>query len=121
MERKKQKGGQLIKTVLVMYIVTGLLLIALAFLVSKVDKEEMVAKVGVIVIYVISCMLGGYIVGKMKKTRKFLWGLLAGTAYVVILLAIGLVICRGALPEPMTSITTIAVCMGAGMLGGMIS
>lgn len=121
MERKKQKGGQFIKTLLVMYIVTGLLLIFLAFLVSKVEKEEMVARVGVIAIYVISCMLGGYVVGKMKKTRKFIWGLLAGTAYVVILLAIGLIVGMGSLPEPMTAITTIGVCMGAGMLGGMIS
>lgn len=81
----------------------------------------MVAKIGVIAIYVISCMLGGYIVGKMKKSRKFLWGLLAGTSYVVILLTIGLIIGMGSLPEPMTSITTVGVCMGAGMLGGMIS
>lgn len=121
MERQKQKGGQLLKTLLVMYIVTGLLLIFLAFLVSKVEKEEMVARIGVIAIYVISCMLGGFIVGKMKKTRKYLWGILAGSAYVVILLAIGLIIGMGSLPEPVNAITTIGVCMGAGMLGGMIS
>lgn len=121
MESKKQRKGCVIKTTLVMYIITGLLLILLAFIVSKVDKADMVARIGVIVIYVVSCMLGGYVIGKWKKRQKFLWGLFAGGIYAAILLAIGIIIGMGSFPEPVTALTTILVCMGSGMLGGMIS
>lgn len=121
MEREKQKGGGMVKATLVMYIITGLLLVLLAFIVSKSEREETVARIGIIAIYVISCMLGGYIIGKIKKTRKFLWGLLAGSVYVTILLAVGIIVGMGTLPELVTALTSAAVCMAAGMLGGMIS
>lgn len=121
MKKEKQTKGCVIKTILVMYIITGLLLILLAFLASKVEKPDVVAHIGVIVIYVVSCMLGGYMIGKWKKRQKFLWGLLAGTVYVVILLAIGIIIGMGSLPNPIAALTTILVCMGSGMLGGMVS
>lgn len=121
MREKKRKKGCLIKAVLVMYIVTGLLLVLLAFVVSKAEKEEMIARIGVIAVYVISCVLGGYVMGKCKGTKKFLWGILAGVIYVVILLAIGVIIGMGSFPNPITALTATVICAASGMLGGMVS
>ncbi len=121
MEAKKGKSGSVIKSVLVMYILTGLLLLLLAFIVSKVDQEEVVAKIGIIVIYVLVCGFGGFMLGRWKQRKKFIWGAIAGLIYVTILLGIGVVIGQGSFPELITAVTTVFVCIGAGMLGGMIS
>lgn len=121
MRQETKKKGCMIKTVLVMYIVTGLLLVLLAFVVSKAEKEEMIARIGVIAVYVISCMLGGYVMGKCKGTKKFLWGILAGAVYVAILLTVGVIIGMGNFPNPITALTTAVICMASGMLGGMVS
>lgn len=121
MKQKKKNTGSLIKTILAMYIVTGLLLVVLAFVVSKADKEEMVARIGVVAVYVISCMLGGYIIGKCKGKRKFIWGMLVGAIYAAILIGIGIIIGMGSLPNLITGATAAAICIASGMLGGMIS
>ena len=90
-------------------------------MVSKADKEEMVARIGVVAVYVISCMLGGYIIGKCKGKRKFIWGMLVGAIYAAILIGIGIIIGMGSLPNLITGATAAAICIASGMLGGMIS
>lgn len=121
MGSNKNKNGCIIKTIFAMYIVTGLLLVLLAFFVSKADNEEMVAKVGVICVYVISCGLGGFMIGKWKQQKKYLWGFLVGAIYVGILLGIGIVIGRGDFPDLIAMLTAACICIGAGTIGGMIS
>lgn len=82
MKETKVRRGCVVRSLLVMYIISGLLLVLLAFIVSRVEKEDAVAQVGVIVIYVLSCGIGGFVLGKWKKRQKFLWGLLVGILYV---------------------------------------
>ncbi len=110
----------ILKVLLAMYIVSGLLLVILSVLVSRVEQEELTANVGVIVVYVVSCALGGFLAGRMRGERKFLWGMLLGASYFVILLAVSLVISGGEIPDGMHLVTTLAICAGSGMAGGMI-
>lgn len=110
----------ILKVLLAMYIVSGLLLVILSVLVSRVEQEELTANVGVIVVYVVSCALGGFLAGRMRGERKFLWGLLLGVIYFVVLLAVSLVISGGEIPDGMHLVTTLAICAGSGMAGGMI-
>lgn len=86
MKETKVRRGCVVRSLLVMYIISGLLLVLLALIVSRVEKEDAVAQVGVIVIYVLSCGIGGFVLGKWKKRQKFLWGLLVGILYVATLL-----------------------------------
>ena len=60
----------IIKILFAMYIVTGVILMLLAFLLYKMDLSENVINIGVILVYVISGFLGGFIIGKVKKARK---------------------------------------------------
>ena len=110
----------ILKILLAMYIVSGLLLVILSVLVSRVEQEELTANVGVIVVYVVSCALGGFLAGRMRGERKFLWGLLLGVIYFAVLLAVSLVISGGEIPDGMHLVTTLAICAGSGMAGGMI-
>ena len=61
-----------VKVLFAMYIVTGLILLLLTALLYKFDIGENVINLGVIAVYIISGFLGGFILGKVKKTRKFL-------------------------------------------------
>ena len=54
----------IIKILFAMYIVTGVILIMLAFLLYKMDLSENVINIGVILVYVISGFLGGFIIGR---------------------------------------------------------
>lgn len=56
-----------------MYIVTGLGLILMAFLMEKFQLNGTFVEVGVTVIYVVSGIAGGLIAGKKMKRKKFLW------------------------------------------------
>ena len=118
MKETKVRRGCVVRSLLVMYIISGLLLVLLALIVSRVEKEDAVAQVGVIVIYVLSCGIGGFVLGKWKK---FLWGLLVGILYVATLLGAALWIQKGSLPPIPYMGTASAICIGSAMLGGMLS
>lgn len=86
---------RLIKALLSAYIATGILLLLLALLLYKLQLSEARVNIGVIVIYVLSSFLAGFLEGKMMKARKFLWGSAAGLLYFVILSLISLAVGQG--------------------------
>ena len=96
MERKSFKW--MIVDLMFMYIVTGLGLILMAFLMEKFQLNGTFVEVGVTVIYVVSGIAGGLIVGKKMKRKKFLWGLLLGSLYFLILFAVSAAL-AGGLPK----------------------
>ena len=68
MERKSFKW--MIVDLMFMYIVTGLGLILMAFLMEKFQLNGTFVEVGVTVIYVVSGIAGGLIAGKKMKRKK---------------------------------------------------
>ena len=111
----------LLKTLLFSYILTGLLLAILAVLLYKFRLGEKAVTLAIIVIYVIGTFFGGFMVGKRLKNRKFLWGLLLGTAYFVVLTLVSLAAGGGHIQLGNSFLTTFVLCAGGGMLGGMLS
>ena len=129
MERKSRtspaEGGfpiiTLLKCLLASYLLTGIMLLLLALLLYKVGLTEKPVSIMIIAIYVIATFLAGFLTGKTLKTRKFLWGLIEGIAYFVILLLLS-VIMNGSLDTAGNSIlTTFILCAACGTLGGMLS
>ena len=112
---------RMIKSLLCAYIVTGIMLLVLTVLLYKVGLSEENVNAGIILIYVISTFAGGFVIGKMTGTRKFLWGLLTGILYFVLLLLISLGVYHSLQSEPVSLLTTFLLCAGGGMLGGMIA
>ena len=78
----------LVKALLCAYAVTGILLLILAFLLYKAGLSEENVNAGILLVYVISTFSGGFVIGKLSGARKFLWGLLSGVLYFVLLLLI---------------------------------
>ena len=115
------KGMVLLKSLVISYFVTGLLLMLLAFLLYKFHLGEGVVCFGIIVIYVLAAFLAGYYSGKKLKSKKFLWGLCVGASYFLILLGISFAVNRGFGDEMKDFVSTLVLCIGSGMLGGMVS
>ena len=112
---------QILKALLASYIVTGILLFAVTFFLYKFEWDEQMVTAGIIVIYVLSTFVGGFIMGKLKETRKFLWGLAIGFLYFLLLFFISFAVYRSFDGNGTNVITTLLLCAGGGMLGGMIA
>ena len=125
MEKTSDQGSIpilfLLKTLLFSYILTGVFLALLALLLYKVGLTESVVTIVIIAIYVIATFFAGFVAGKKLKSRRFLWGLLMGSAYFLVLVAISLVLGEPAGQLGDSVITTLVLCAAGGMLGGMIS
>lgn len=102
-------------------LMTGILLAAAAFLLWKTDLSPNTQKIIVLILYVLSAGTGGFAVGKMQKERKFLWGLLVGVLYFLILLLIHGIF-GGLSGIFWKNVVTVAViCSMSGTLGGMLA
>lgn len=113
--------GFVVKSLLFSYILTAILLALLAFLLYKLGLDERKVSIAIIAIYVIGTFFGGFVMGKKMGSRKFLWGLLMGTVYFLVLAVVSLCVGKGNIQMGSSFFTTLALCAGGGMLGGMVS
>ncbi len=109
------------KALLIAYCITGGCLLLLAFLLYRFQLSENLVSIGIIIIYIIVTFLTGFLLGKRRGEKKFLWGLLSGILYFVVLILISLIVNGTFGVESGHAITTFFICSGSGMLGGMLS
>ena len=112
---------RILKALLTSYVVTGILLLVLAFLLYQFQLSKSAVDIGILAIYIISCFLAGFIEGKIMGTRKFLWGAVVGLLYFVLLALISLAVNQGFDNSSSNFVTTLILCAAGGMLGGMLS
>ena len=117
----KKTASDMVKSLLIAYVVTGIFLLILTLLLYKMGLSEQNVNIGVILIYVIATFSGGFVMGKLSITHQFLWGLLAGVLYWGLLMLISLGIYHSLQAEMWSLLTTLLLCAGGGMLGGMVS
>lgn len=115
------KGIRILKALLCAYALTGILLLLLTLLLYKWNLDEGKVSVGIILIYIVSTFVGGFIIGKMNRTRKFLWGLTVGIIYFALLMLISLGMYRTFQTNGQNVLTTLFICAASGTLGGMLS
>lgn len=116
-----KKFGTVIKGLIISYAVTGLLLAVLAFLVYKFEFTETITDLAIIIIYVAVTFIGAFVVGKKVKSQKFLWGFLLGLLYILIISLVAIILGQVFSVTSTASLTTAALCIGGGLLGGMLS
>ena len=111
-DAKSNPTTAILAAVFVMFLISGLLLLLLALLLYKM---------GIVAVYVISGLCGGFLMGKRMREQKFLWGLAAGVIYFLLLFGVSLLV-KGTGDLQMTRIfTTLILCGASGMAGGMLS
>ncbi|MCI8506527.1 MAG: TIGR04086 family membrane protein [Lachnospiraceae bacterium] len=117
----KSRPLSLVRSLLFSYILTGILLFVLSFLLYKMKLSRNQIRMGVCVVYVLSCLFGGFLAGKQIKNRRFLWGGLNGILYFAILFLLSLLLNKGfhaGIPGVLLNFT---LCAGSGTIGGMLS
>lgn len=125
MEQSSKVGGIpivfLLKSLLFSYILTGVFLALLSFVLYKLGPGEKIVVIAIILIYVAAAFFAGFMAGKKMQNRKFMWGLLEGVAYFLILAVISAFAGEEGVTFGKSFFTTFAICAGSGMLGGMLS
>ena len=124
MERKLQKDSWVmwvLKSLLVSYVITGILLLLLAVALFKFELNEKAVSAAIVAIYIMATLLGGIIIGKFAKVRRYLWGLGLGIGYVALVMLITLGVYRTLNGDAANMVTTFILCAGGGMAGGMLS
>ena len=115
------KALVLLKGLLFSYIITAFMLLILAFIMLKLDTPSIVISGGINLAYIISAFAGGFFAGRRIEQKKFIWGMLLGLLYFVVLLLVSLMMNRVS-PLPVGNmITVFVISVLSGMLGGMIS
>ncbi len=119
--RREMRAIWVLKALTASYVVTGLLLLLLTLLVYKLGLDEEKVTAGITAIYALSTFVGGIVIGKLSKMRKFLWGLTVGLMYFGLLLLISFGIYRTLQGSGTNILTSFLLCAAGGMAGGMIS
>lgn len=115
------KVKAVLKSLLFAYGITGLFLLVLAFLLFQFDLGEGPVAAGIIAVYVLSCLLGGFMAGKILRKDKYLWGILVGVFYYLLLVTVSFAV-QGKWDMTVShAVTTFFMCLGGGALGGMLS
>ena len=118
---RKNPALTLGKCLLASYLATGGALLLLALLLYRLRLSETIVNLAIIAIYALASFLAGFLTGKCAQDRRFLWGLLAGTLYFVVLALVTLAVNHAFKDFGNHFFTTLMVCAGSGMLGGMLS
>ena len=118
---KNQKIIWLLKALLFSYVVTGISLLLLSVLLYKFEWNEHLVSAAIVAVYVLSTVVGGIVIGKLVRTRRFFWGLLLGNLYFLLLLVITIILYRSLSGNGLNMLTAWILCTGGGMTGGMIS
>lgn len=111
----------ILKALLVSYIISAILLLILALIVFKVDPPSGVVSAGIIITYIVSSVVGGFITGKSAVQRRFIWGMLMGVSYFFVILIVSSVLSMSVLGNIGSSVSILLMCSLGGMIGGMIS
>lgn len=116
---KYSKPAHVLRALLISYAVTAVMLLVLAFALYKWKLGQQMMTVGVHAAYMFSCFLGGLSLGKASGSRRFLWGMLGGALYFLILFLMMLISDGGGTPL-FGTLVTFLLCALSGGIGGTL-
>lgn len=111
----------IMKNLLISYLLTALLLLLVSLFLYRFRLSEKTVSLCITGIYILVTFLAGFLSGKKEGSRKFLWGLLMGCLYFLLLTVVSLFVNHGLSGLTSHFFTVLILCAGSGMLGGMLS
>lgn len=111
----------ILKTALAVILFTFAMLFLLALVVFKFHINDSAVNVCIIAIYFLSNFIGGLIIGKVKKEKKFLWGFLIGLTYFAILSIASFLTLQSFYSSISSALTALVCCILGGVIGGMFA
>ena len=111
----------MLRSLLISYVLSGILLAALALALYKLRLKEGQVTLMVYAVYLLTCLSGGFLAGKRIRQRRFFWGLLSGLLYFLVLFAVSWAMNMGSAIDMERSVTVMGICALGGTIGGMLS
>lgn len=111
----------LLKTLFASYFFTVLALLAAAFAMYKLSLKQEQMETVIVLLYLLSCFIGGFLTGKTMKSRRLVWGLAFGLAYFLILMGVSVAIRHALYSSTKEVLKVLAFCAAGGALGGIAS
>lgn len=121
MKLTKQTGKQLLMSLLLAYILTFLLLLFLALLLYKAGLQEKAARAAITVIYALASLVAGHRCRKKAAEQKVFLGTFGGSGVFLYSRSPFFSFRRAGNRWGTLLFTTLFLCCGGGMLGGMLS
>ena len=109
-----------LRSLLFSYLLSGILLVVISFALYRFHLKESQIQMAVILVYILSCALAGLVAGKGVGRQRFFCGLLAGLLYFLVLMAVSFLLEKGIISSVQQIITVMAMCVGSGILGGIL-
>lgn len=111
----------MINSLLLAAAVSVLMLLLLAFLMLKLSPEMQKMEIGIVVTYIISCFCGGRYCGRGLVRKKYLWGIMHGLLYYLVLFLIAGMGEQGIPSGVLHNGIFFFICGASGMIGGMLA
>lgn len=109
----------IMKTALAVIFFTFVMIFLLALVIFKFHINDSVINNCIIAIYFLANFIGGMIIGKVKKEKKFLWGFITGLTYFIILSIASFIALQSFYSSPASALFAFVSCILGGMAGGM--
>lgn len=110
-----------LKTTLAVVIFTITMLLLFALLTYKFHFSDAIVHTGILLLYFVGNFIGGLIIGKVKEERKFLWGILSGMSYFILLSLLSFLMLHEFYISPSSALTAFFCCIAGGFFGGMFA
>ena len=120
MDKKNVAVASFFRSFLLAVILTGVFLLVQAFLIQMELPEKLSAFL-LAGTYVFANLIAGWRLGKRVEHRKFLWGMLLGLVYFLVLFLLSFIQNGFTIPDTQKAILVFFLCVGGGTFGGMIS
>lgn len=110
----------MLRSAIVSWLLTVVAAVVLAFIAFMFHFTDGNINAGVVIINILACFIGGFMAGKGLKEKKYLWGLMLGALYFVFLLSCSCLFSPENNGSAVAGMTSALICLGSGMLGGML-
>lgn len=109
----------MLKAILIGYILTILFVLLLSFIVYKFDLSNSQINIARIIIIILSTVVMGLLVGKSIRKTKWMYGAVAGVIYFIIFVIASIIINKNS-GISADVVSLFFMCVGGSTLGGML-
>lgn len=117
----KQKISGVIKSLIIGYLITFVMLLVMAFLMYRFMLNDTLVSAGIIATYAVSCFVGGFVFANALQRRRVLAGAIYAVCYMAVLALLSYVMSKGASPDGIGALKAFIICLVSGVAGGFLS
>ncbi len=108
-----------VKLLIVGLVITALMLSGMAFCVHRFDWGESLINAGVIAVYGLSTLVGGFLLAYREKKRRLICGIAYGVMYFAVLCIVSFAVGAGNI-DVQAMLKSMLACVVFGGIGGIL-